>query len=133
MAGQHKVGSSSQLRAEAVLLKDGRGPLHARDSAGIRCFQPHQDAQQRCFPAAGASHQHCRAIDRPCKILQNRRIAKAFAEVPYHNAHACTSPQRRIFAVRSSRAAAADSAADSSTITSVHANTSGVDSVILAR
>ena len=108
--------------------------LPVKQHLALICLQKAaQNTQKRCFPAAGASHQHCRAIDRPCKILQNRRIAKVFAEVPYLNAHACTSPQRRIFAVRSSRATAADSAADSSTITSVHANTSGVDSVILAR
>ena len=96
-------------------------------------FQPQQDAQQRGLAAAGAAHQHHGAFHRPGKALQNRRTAEAFAEIGYHNAHTRTSPQRRVLAVRSRAADAADSAADSSTMTSVHANTSGVDRVIFAR
>ena len=72
-----------------------------------------------------------------CQIIRctvpTMKAAEAFTEIGYHNAHTRTSPQRRVLAVRSRAAAAADSAADSSTMTSVHANTSGVDRVIFAR
>ena len=72
-----------------------------------------------------------------CQIIRctvpTMKAAEAFTEIGYHNAHTHTSPQRRVLAVRSRAAAAADSAADSSTMTSVHANTSGVDRVIFAR
>ena len=133
VAGQRQVGGGSQLRAEAILLKDGGGRFDAGHCAGVRGLQSQQDAQQRGLAAAGAAHQHHGAVHRPGKALQNRRTAEAFAEIGYHNAHTRTSPQRRVLAVRSRAAAAADSAADSSTMTSVHANTSGVDRVIFAR
>ena len=133
VAGQRQVGGGSQLRAEAILLKDGGGRFDAGHCAGVRGLQSQQDAQQRGLAAAGAAHQHHGAVHRPGKVLQNRRTAEAFAEIGYHNAHTRTSPQRRVLAVRSRAAAAADSAADSSTMTSVHANTSGVDRVIFAR
>ena len=133
VAGQRQVGGGGQLRAEAILLKDGGGRFDAGHCAGVRGLQSQQDAQQRGLAAAGAAHQHPGAVHRPGKALQNRRTAEAFAEIGYHNAHTRTSPQRRVLAVRSRAAAAADSAADNSTMTSVHANTSGVDRVIFAR
>ena len=133
VAGQRQVGGGGQLRAEAILLKDGGGRFDAGHCAGVRRLQSQQDAQQRGLAAAGAAHQHHGAVQRPGKALQNRRTAESFAEIGYHNAHTRTSPQRRVLAVRSRAAAAADSAADSSTMTSVHANTSGVDRVIFAR
>ena len=133
MACQRQVHGGGQLRAEAILLKDGGGRFHACDRAGVSRFQPQQNAQQRRFTTTGPPHQHHRAVDRPAEILQNRRGAKLLAEIFYHNAHVRTSPQRRAFTVRRLQAATADSTADSSTITSVQANTSGVDSVILAR
>ena len=133
VAGQHQIDCGRQLGAQAILLKNSRRRFHAGNRAGVRRFQPQQDTQQGCFSATRAPHQHRRAVHSPAKMLQHRRIAKALADILYHYAHACTSPQRRALAARSSRAARADSAADSSTITSVHAKTSGVDSVILAR
>ena len=73
------------------------------------------------------------AVHCPTETLQHGVGAEAFAEVFDNDAHACTSPQRRAFTARSRRAATVDSSAESSTMTSVQANTSGVDRVILAR
>ena len=131
-AHQADIAHRSQLGAKAVFLKDRTNISHALHGAGIRCFQPHQDTQQGGFSAAGGSHQHQRTVYRQVQIPQNRNTAKGFVQVFYLD-HPSTSPQRARLARRSAQAASVLSVADSSTITSVQANTSGVEMVILAR
>ena len=75
---QFHVLHGGQLRAEPVLLKDSTDPAHALHRAGIRRFQPHQDAEQGGLAPAAGCPENGRLRKGQIQILKERFFSKAF-------------------------------------------------------
>ena len=133
-AGQHQrhVLERRQLRAEPVLLKHCRGPAHAPYPACSGRVQPHEDAQQGGLAPAAGGPQHRRAVHREAEVPEERFLPELFCQM-LDGQHCGTSPvTARVTRSRNSRNSFSNPAL-SRMITNVHANSSPVERVILAR
>ena len=75
---QFHVLHGGQLRAEPILLKDSTDPAHALHRAGIRYFQPHQDAEQGGLAPAAGCPENGRLRKGKIQILKERFFSKTF-------------------------------------------------------
>ena len=133
-AGQYQrhVLHSCQLRAEPVFLKHCCHPANALYYARSGFFQPHEDAQQCGLAPAAGCPQHRRAFHREAEIPEQRFLPELFCQM-LDGQHCGTSPvTARVTQSRSSRNSFSNPAL-SRMITNVHANSSPVERVILAR
>ena len=124
--GQADVIHRGHKIQQPILLKDRRQPFarKAGDFAAVRRFQPQQDAQQRRLARAGWRHQrrHAPLLQLAGEILQHGFAAEGLAQLMNRN-------HSRVSLLSSAPSAAMNSFSKPtlmSTITSVHANSSGV-------
>ena len=75
---QFHVLHGGQLRAEPILLKDSTDPAHALHRAGIRRFQPHQDAEQGGLAPAAGCPENGRLRKGQIQILKELFFSKVF-------------------------------------------------------
>lgn len=75
---QFHVLHGGQLRAEPILLKDSADPAHALYRAGIRRFQPHQDAEQGGLAPTAGGPEDGRLRKGQIQILKERFFSKVF-------------------------------------------------------
>ena len=124
--GQADVIHRGHKIQQPILLKDRRQPFarKAGDFAAVRRFQPQQDAQQRRLARTGGRHQrrHAPLLQLAGEILQHGFAAEGLAQLMNRN-------HSRVSLLSSTPSAAMNSFSKPtlmSTITSVHANSSGV-------